>query len=61
MRNRITKNLITTVLGVIVVLGSVTTVFFHGISWTEAGAGIGIGVGLIMMKDPKKKTDEPNI
>jgi len=39
------KSPLTSVLGLLIILASVASVFYHelGISWTEASVGIGVG------------------
>lgn len=45
---------ITTVVGAIVILASVASVFVFNRSWTEAGIGMTVGVTLMMMSDKAK-------
>ena len=51
------KSPLTSVLGVLIILASVGSVFYHelGISWTEASIGITIGSMFLFAPDKKKK------
>lgn len=48
------KSVITTVIGVIVIVASIASVFISHTTWTEAVIGIGCGLGLIAAKDANK-------
>jgi hypothetical protein len=50
------KSWYTTVLGFIIILASIVSVFIPdlNVSWTEAGVGIAIGVAFLGVKDPDK-------
>jgi hypothetical protein len=41
------KGILSTILGVFVIIGSVLSVFYAGRDWTDAAVGAGIGIGLI--------------
>ena len=41
----------TTVLGLVIILASIASVFVKGLSWADASFGIGIGVVLIFSPD----------
>lgn len=41
------KGVLSTILGVIVILGSVGSVFVLGRDWADAAIGAGVGIGLI--------------
>lgn len=45
------KSYITTTLGVIIIIGSVISVFLNKADWTGASIGIGSGIGFIFTKD----------
>jgi hypothetical protein len=45
--NNATKGRLSTALGVLVIVGSVLSVFLLGRDWTDAAVGAGIGAGFI--------------
>lgn len=51
--DRIFKNWKTSVIGAVIILGSLTLVYFEKASLTEAGAFIVAGIGLFFLKDQK--------
>ncbi|KAB2918691.1 MAG: hypothetical protein F9K23_00710 [Bacteroidetes bacterium] len=51
MKNRIVNNPVTSIIGIIIIIASIASVFTNGTSWTEAGVGIGLGIGLLVSKD----------
>ena len=54
MKEAIVISWVTTLVGAIVILASVASVFFLETTWTEASIGITSGVGLILAKDAGK-------
>lgn len=46
------KGPLTSILGAIIILASLASVFTHGRSWSEAAAGITVGTVLLGIKDP---------
>ncbi len=46
IKRNLIKGIITDVLGAIIILGSVASVFLLGFNWTEAGIGAAIGAGI---------------
>ena len=48
----VTKGKLTSVLGVIIILASLVSVFYPGVNWSEAAAGMGVGLALLGLKDP---------
>lgn len=48
----VTKSRISSVLGVIIILASLVSVFYPGVSWGDAAVGIGVGLVLLGLKDP---------
>ncbi len=53
MKN-IRKGPFTTILGIVIILASLASVFFGDSSWTEAVIGITCGAGFLFAPDPKK-------
>lgn len=51
MTERIFKNWKTSVLGLLIILGSLGAVFLDKASLTEAGAFITLGIGFFFLKD----------
>ena len=47
LKENIIKGVITDILGAIVILASVASVFVMGYDWTAAGIGIAVGGGFI--------------
>lgn len=45
------RNRVTTILGILIVLGCIISVFLNKADWTQAAIGITAGVGLIYAKD----------
>jgi hypothetical protein len=56
--NNITKSKISSIIGVLVMLASVVSVFIESleIDWTQAGIGLAAGFALLFVKDPKSGT-----
>jgi len=48
------KNRLTSLIGTIVILGAVVTVFMGKADWLSAGAAITIGSGFLLSKDHDK-------
>lgn len=51
MKNRIFKHYITTIIGLIIIVASIVSVFYNNTSWTEASVGITLGFGFMFSKD----------
>ena len=47
---------LTSLLGLIIIVASLVSVFSHGRTWSEAAAGFAVGLGLLGMKDPNSGT-----
>lgn len=56
IKERLFKCWITTILGAIVILASVASVFVADMTWGEASIGIGAGTAILFMKDDKLKS-----
>ena len=53
LKDRIQRNLLTTVLGVLIIIASIASHFLMDTSWTEVLIGVCVGIILLPMKDPK--------
>lgn len=54
MHKRVTQNPITSLAGLIIIIGCLVLVALNRINWDMALTGIGMGLTLLMMKDPRK-------
>lgn len=46
IRRNLIKGIITDILGAVLILASVASVFVMGYDWTAAGIGVALGVGI---------------
>jgi hypothetical protein len=53
MFNRIFRNYKTTLLGLILILSAITSVYMKLSTWTEVSAFLGLSMALFFSKDPK--------
>jgi len=53
MIDRIFKNWKTSILGFLLILSAIVSVYMKLSTWTEAGAFLGLSVALFFSKDPK--------
>ena len=56
----IRKSKATTVLGVVLIVAGIASVFTEQASWTEASIVIGAGIWLLFEEDPKRKKEDEN-
>lgn len=52
--SNVAKGKLTSLIGLIVILASVVSVFYPGVSWAEAGGGLSVGVALLGLPDPTR-------